>query len=438
MNVRLFIFCLGLLPLSLSAQKLDKAKLNRYFDSLEKHDKFMGSVAVSKGGTPLYARSLGFSDVETLRPSGPDTRYRIGSISKTFTAVLVLKAVEAGKLSLQQTIDTFFPNLPHAAQITVGHLLLHQSGIHNFTNDENYLSWHTEAQTEASMVERITRAGSDFKPGSKTEYSNSNYVLLTYILERTFGEPYAVLLQSHITRPAGLKNTYLGGKLSRKKHEAYSYFYKGSYEKAPETDISIPLGAGGIVSTPADLVRFGEALFGGDLLQPESLEKMKSLENGFGMGLFQMPFYDITGYGHTGGIDGFSAVFGYFEAGDVAYALCSNGNNMNTNDISIAVLSAVYNKPYELPTLTPYAVSEEALDQYTGVYSAPEFPLKITITTQDNTLTAQATGQSAFPLQATAEHTFTFDAAGILMEFNPAEQTMLFEQGGAAFTLRKE
>src|SRR5690606_36235583 len=155
-----------------------------------------------------------------------------------------------------------------------------------------YLSWHTEAQPEAKMVSRIAGIGSDFEPGTKTEYSNSNYVLLTYIVEKAFKKPYAELLKTYITRPAGLKNTYLGGKINPKKQEAYSYSYTGAYEKQPETDISIPLGAGGIVSSATDLVHFSDALFSGELLKAESLEEMKTLKNDFGIGLFQIPFYE--------------------------------------------------------------------------------------------------------------------------------------------------
>jgi CubicO group peptidase (beta-lactamase class C family) len=107
-----------------------------------------------------------------------------------------------------------------------------------------------------------------------------------------------------------------------------------------ETDISIPIGAGGIVSTPTDLTKFSDALFGGKLLKTESLEIMKTIKDQYGIGLFQIPFFDKKGYGHTGGIDGFTSVFIHFSDENISYALISNGTNFNNNDISIAVLSA--------------------------------------------------------------------------------------------------
>jgi len=183
---------------------------------------------------------------------------------------------------------------------------------------------------------------------------------------------------------------------------------------------------------------FSDALFGGKLLKPGSLEMMKTIKDGYGIGLLQMPFYDKAGYGHTGGIDGFSSVFIHFADGNISYALTSNGTNFNNNDITIAVLSAVYDKPYDIPVFAVYHVNPEELDRYTGVYSSKGFPLKITITKNDKTLIAQATGQPAFPLEATEKDKFKFVRAGIVLEFNPTEKTMLLKQGGGQFLLVKE
>lgn len=398
----------------------------------------MGSVAVSQDGKIIYTKSIGFSDVEDNIKADENTKYRIGSISKTFTSVLVLKAVEDKKLDLNQTIDKYFPTIKNADKITVKHLLNHRSGIHNFTNDEDYLTWNTQPNTEKEMIAIITKAGNDFEPDSKAEYSNSNFVLLTYILEKSFKKSYDELLKEHITRPIGLINTYLGGKIKTSEKESKSYKYIDTWKVEPETDISIPLGAGGIVSTPSDLVKFSDALFGGKLLKKESLEIMKTIKDRYGIGLFQIPFYDKIGYGHTGGIDGFSTVFSHFSNGNISYALTSNGTNFNNNNISVAVLSAVYDKPYDIPEFSTYEVSSEDLDKYLGVYSSTQIPLKITITKENKTLIAQATGQPSFPLEATGEDKFKFDQAGVVLEFNPTAKTMTLKQGGGQFAYTKE
>lgn len=420
------------------AQQFDKAKLDAYFDKLEQNDKFMGSVAVSRNGEIVYTRSVGFADVENKLKANVDSKYRIGSISKTFTTVLVMKAVEDKKLELNQTIDKYFPEIKNAEKINVANLLYHRSGIHSFTDDKEYLTWNTQPKTEKELLDIIIKGGSDFEPDSKSVYSNSNFVLLTFIVEKSLGKPYKVLVDELIAKPAGLKNTALGEKIDTGKNECKSYKNVGQWNVEPETDISVPLGAGGIVSTPSDLVKFSNALFGGKLVSKESLEQMQTVNGQYGMGLFKIPFYDKTGFGHTGGIDGFTSVFGHFADGDVSYALTSNGTNFNNNNISIAVLSAVFGKDFDIPDFIAFKVDAGTLEKYVGVYASTQIPLKITITRNNETLVAQATGQSAFPLEATAADKFKFDQAGVVMEFNAAENSMVLKQGGGVFNYKKE
>ncbi|MBO0340958.1 serine hydrolase domain-containing protein [Flagellimonas profundi] len=430
----------GLLFLSCLAwsQEFDSVKLNQYFDLLEENDKFMGSVAVSKNGELVYTRSVGYCDMASETKATSNSRYRIGSISKTFTTVLVFKAVAAGKLALDQTLDDFFPEVPNAANITIEQMLGNRSGIHNITDDFVYMTYMTQPKTEDEMVEIIVKAGSDFEPDSKFQYSNSNFVLLTYILEKSTGKPYASLLQKYITEPLELTDTYVGGKIGAKDNECKSYMYLDSWQEQPETDMSIPVGAGAIVSNPTDIVKFGHALFGGDLLSMEYVEQMKNIQEGYGLGLFRFPFDGRTSYGHTGGIDGFSSIFGHFDDGDVTFAMTSNGANMVTNDIAIALLSTVYNEDFEMPEFNTYEVTPEQLEVYVGIYSAREFPLDITITVEKGVLKGRATGQPAFTLEAIDENEFEFIPAGINMTFDPEEHTMLFKQRGTTVKFTKE
>ncbi len=420
------------------SQELDKNKLDSYFNALEQNNKFMGSVAVSKNGQIIYTKPIGYADVKNKVKANENSKYRIGSISKTFTTVMVLKAVEQNKLDLNQTIDKWFPKIKYAKKITVKHLLSHRSGIHNFTNDKKFLTWNTQPKSEKEMLKIITKAGSDFKPDSKAEYSNSNFVLLSYILEKSFMKPYSDLLQEHIVKPIGLTNTYVFGKINTNNNECKSYTFSETWKEEAETDYSIPLGAGAITSTPSDITKFSDALFNGKLLSNESLELMKTIKDGYGLGLFQIPFYKSVGYGHTGGIDGFSSVFSYFADVQISYALTSNGSNFNNNDISIAVLSAVHNKPYEIPVFTSYEVTSEDLDKYLGVYASKQIPLKITITKKGSTLIAQGSGQPSFPLEATAKDKFKAEKVGARLEFNTTDKTMILFQGNGQITFTKE
>ena len=432
------LIVLTLSQIGLAQTNFDKTKLDNYFNALEQNDKFMGSVAVSKNGEIIYKKSIGFADVENNIKATEKSKYRIGSISKTFTTVLILKAVEENKLNINQTIDKWFPAIINAKEITVKHLLSHRSGIHNFTNNKDYLTWNTQPKTEKELVEIIVKGGSDFNPDSKAEYSNSNFVLLTFILEKTFSKSYSDLLQEFIVKPLGLTNTYVFGKINPLNNECKSYSFEGTWKLETETDYTVPLGAGAITSTPTDLTKFADALFNGKLVTNESLEIMKTIKDGYGIGLFQIPFYNSVGYGHTGGIDGFSSVYSHFADDKTSYALISNGTNFNNNNISIAVLSAVYDKPYEIPTFTAFNLTSEDLDKYLGVYSSNQIQLKITITKEGNTLIAQGSGQPSFPLEATGKDKFKFDQAGAEFEFNPNEKTMVLFQGGAQIKFTKE
>ncbi|MCE1200294.1 MAG: beta-lactamase family protein, partial [Marinilabiliales bacterium] len=309
----LFSVLLLMLSTSLFGQQIDKARLDSLFDRLAAGNKAMGSLALSKNGVLLYSRAIGRVGTAggQVLPSNTETRYRIGSITKMFTTVMIFQLIEEGKLSLDLTLDKYYPGITHASAITIGQMLQHRSGIHNFTNDPAYEQYMTHPKGEAEMVEIITKAGSDFTPGEKMAYSNSNFVLLGYILERVTGKSYGDNLKERILSKVGMKSTSMGAKTVPGHNEAFSYQYEGEWKQMPETDMSIPGGAGAIVSTPTDLVRFAQALFAGKLISPSSLDRMKTIRDGIGMGLFQIPFYERKAFGHNGGIDGFVSNLAY-------------------------------------------------------------------------------------------------------------------------------
>lgn len=432
------LFLITLFSTTFFAQKFDKEKLDQYFQTLENNDKWMGTVAISENGKIIYTKSIGFSDIETKTKPNVQTKYRIGSISKTFTSTLVFKAMEENKLSLDTKISKYFPAIKNSNKITIGNLLNHRSGIHSFTDNEDYLSWNTQKKSEEELMKIIEDGGSDFEPDSKADYSNSNYVLLSFILEKVYKKKYPEILTEKIIKPVGLKNTKYGEKISVTDNDANSYYFEKNWVKDAETDLSIPLGAGAIISTPSDLLQFAEALFNGKIISAKSLAIMETIKDDYGYGLFQMPFGIKKAFGHTGGIDSFTSNFGYFPEEKVSFAMTSNGSNFKNNDIAIAVLSAVFNQPYEMPSFKKYDVTAADLDQYLGVYSSKEIPLKITITKNDNTLMAQATGQSSFPLDATEKNIFKFDQAGIVLEFKPTDKKMILNQGGKVYAFEKE
>jgi D-alanyl-D-alanine carboxypeptidase len=422
------------------SQSVNKPKLDSLFMILAEKNKAMGSVTISKNGTVLYSKAIGYSVISDneKKPATELTKYRIGSISKMFTATMIFQLIEEGKLTLTTPLDTYFPDIPNARIITIGNLLNHRSGIHNFTDDPGYAVWMTQSKTHDEMLGIISKNKPDFEPNKKASYSNSNYVLLGYIVEKISQRSYSDNLSGRITSKIGLSNTYYGRKTDSKNNESYSYQFTGSWTKFPETDMSIPGGAGAIVSTPGDLTKFIEALFSLKLISQASLNQMKTINEGFGMGMVQFPFYTKKAFGHNGGIDGFASNTAYFPQDSVAIAYCTNGQAYPMNDILLGVLSVYFNEKYSLPTFTTITVSTDDLNKYVGIYSSTQLPLKIMITKEDKGLIAQATGQASFPLDAVEKDKFKFDQAGIIMEFNADKNEMTLKQRGGTFIFTKD
>ncbi|WP_276168126.1 serine hydrolase domain-containing protein [Zobellia alginiliquefaciens] len=427
-----------LMSLSVFSQEFDTTKIDSLFTSLDNHDYFMGSVALSHKGNPIYNKAIGYTDVENEQKTNIRTKFRVGSITKMFTAVLTFMAIEDGKIELEQTIDTFFPSLKNARKITIGNLLNHRSGIANVTSRPDYLLWNTQPKTREQLLELIEQSGSVFEPNSKAQYSNSNYLLLTFLLEDVFKENYTDLIKNRISNPLDLTNTYVGASIVPANNEAFSYNYDSHWNKAFETNMSIPLGAGAIVSTPTDLNTFTTALYEGRLISKNSLKQMTTFTEGYGMGSFEMPYFDKKGFGHNGGIDGFTSQLACFPKDDISVAITSNGSRYGNNDILIAVLAAYYGKSFRLPNFNTVTVTPKDLEQYLGTYASKQKKLKVTITQNDGTLMAQATGQSSFPLEAVEKHAFEFYRAGIRLEFEPENKTMFLKQGGNTFTYKIE
>src|SRR5690606_4956086 len=238
--------------------------------------KAMGSYAMATGGKPDFVKVTGFADVETKQKANMNTQYRIGSVSKIFTAVLVMQAVEEKKLSLQTKLSEFYPAIPNASKITVEQMLQHRSGIRNLTDEAEYWDYHLKPQTEKQITDTITKYASVFAPGEKHEYSNSNYILLGYILEKVNKKSYADLIQTKIAKPLKLTLTRVGSKISGSENQANSYLFSaGKFDKNTETDMSVPIGAGNLISTPTELLKFIIALENGKLVSKLSLDQMK-------------------------------------------------------------------------------------------------------------------------------------------------------------------
>jgi len=415
-----------------SAQSINKERLDSLFTAIMSNHKGMYSIAVSKNDTIIYTCSTGYSLIskEEKIHSTIDTKYKIGSISKLFTATMILELVEEGKLSLTDTLKKFFPRLPNADKITITHLLQHRSGLFDFTEDTAFYDWMDQPKTQEEMLSLIASKPPEFAPDEKFAYSNTNYNLLAYIIEKICHQSYKDALRDRITARLGLENTYSTTKIDVKNKESYSYFFTGNHAaKMKESDGSVFVGSGSVVATPSDLNKFIDALFACKLVNKNSLELMKTMKDDYGMGMFTFLFYNKLGYGHTGQIDGFVSTLEYFPEDHFTVALCTNGTVTAISEVMSTVLKICYNKPYTISNHKTINVSPEELNKYLGIYYNKGLEMHITISKHDSTLINQATGQIPIPMEAIAKDDFKNFDYGI---------ELLFETDAASFLLKQE
>jgi D-alanyl-D-alanine carboxypeptidase len=424
------------------AQPPDKAKLDQFFDRLAEKDKAMGSLLMAKDGQAVYARAIGYSQINgpEKKPLTAANRFRIGSITKTYTATMILQLVDEGKLKLTDTLDAFHSQVPNAPKITIRQLLNHRSGIPNVRRAPiPQQRVNTLPISKEEILALVVAARPDFEPDAKFAYSNSGFFLLGLILEKATGKSYADALKERITAKLGLADTYIPtGAIDVSKQESLTYFnLAGEWKPSIETHPSILFGAGAIVSTPHDLAKFIFALFEGKLISAESLAAMKTMRDGMGLGLESYTYAGKTFYGHAGGADNYGAWLAYQPEEKLAVAYTTNAKVWPVPNIVTGAIEIYYNKPFEIPTFEAFAVSPEVLDQYVGVYAIAGAPVKFTVTRNGATLHVQPPGEStSTPVEATAENKFRIEGVGVTFEFDAVKKQMTVKrrQGERVFT----
>lgn len=439
MKMRLFGPLLAfLLSVNGYAQTFDTDKLDLLFDRLLEKNQGMGGLTVQRNGEIIYNRSFGYRQITDNKrePLNADTRYRIASITKTYTAVMIFQLVEEGRLKLTDTLDMFFPEIPNASRITLAHLLHHRSGISDISPDG---AFGRQPRTQDEIVARIAQGTPQFEPGTMHRYSNTGYNLLGFIVEKAGGKPYPSALHDRITSKLGLRNTYAGtAGMDPAKNEALSYRYIGGWREYEETDFSVVGGAGRIVSTTADMAAFITGLFDLRLTSKDSLALMTSMRDGEGMGFEPHSFAGRTCYGHTGGSASAGAWLTYCPDEKLALAYATNAKIYPVRDIVTGVFDVYWNRPFQVPSFEAFTVSADVLDRYVGNYTIPGTPARMGISREGDTLFIQAGGDGRVALVATAENTFQI-APGVTVEFDAANHRMTIKrpQGERVFTREK-
>lgn len=397
---------------------------------------FSGSVIVVRAGEIVWARGYGMASLEYQVPNSPQTRFRLGSVTKQFTAAAILQLQERGLLDVQASISTYLPDYPNGDGITLHHLLTHTAGIPNLTNFPDYLEWMRLPTTLDELIARFKDLPLEFEPGEHHRYSNSGYILLTQVIETVSGQSYADYLKEHLLHPLGMKNTGYEHPLAVINGLARGYqLTNDGYQRAEHINMSVPQGAGGMYSTVEDLARWNQFLFDDGVrdetilsretittmtspLVPIELDNAPNLFYGYGLVIKDQP--EHRRIGHDGGINGFLSNLSFFQNQNLTIAVLCNLETANLELISQDLAAILFGEPYELPTIPDVVtVSPSVYERYVGTYQvAPEFQVSITI--EADQLQIQGTGQPALTLYPSSETEFFARVIDLRIVFNQA------------------
>ena len=400
-------------------------------------DEFTGAVLVARDGEVLLDRGYGFANREWSVPNDGDTKFRLGSVTKQFTAVAIMLLNERGLVDLDAPVKTYLPDAPAAWDgVTGRHLLTHTAGVPNFTDFDDYGASKTLPATMDSLIGRFRDRPLDFQPGEGWSYSNSGYILLTAIVEKASGKSYAEFVAETLFQPLGMADSGYDSHAAVLPRRASGYAPTArGIVNADYIDMSIPQGAGALYSTTRDLLKWEQGLFGGRLLTPASLALLTTpVRNQYAFGLAVTQAGGNTTIAHSGGIEGFNTHMAWDPDRRMTVIVLGNLNGPGSDQIAGSLMALARGETVTLASeRQAVAVAPEVLRSYEGVYElAPTFA--ITISVVDGKLMAQATGQDAFELHpesdsrffltvVDAQITFTRDDAG-------AVDGLILHQGG--------
>jgi CubicO group peptidase (beta-lactamase class C family) len=380
------------------------------------------AVLVSQKGNVIYKKAFGLANIELKVPMKPEMVFRIGSITKQFTAVCILQLMEQGKLSLQDEITKFIPDYPtQAYKITVEHLLTHTSGIQSYTGMKNFQEFIRKEMKPEEIIELFKNQPMEFAPGTKWNYNNSGYILLGHIIEKVSGKSYPQYLEENIFKPLGMSNTYYGSNSRIISNRASGYQNgKDGIINADIMSMTIPYAAGSIESTVEDLFKWHQAVHAYKLVKKESLEKAFTdykLANGkgtrYGYGWALNTVQGSPTIEHGGGINGFLTSSLYLPNEDVFVAVFSNSNAKSPNEVAVRLAAATIGKPYNYKEIT---LDEGTLDLYTGVYESEDGSQRV-ITREGSELFSQRNGGARNVMKAYAAGKFFFPSSLATLEF---------------------
>jgi len=349
-------------------------RMSAYVRSYADSGLFSGVVLVSKGNGVVYQEAFGLADRALKVPNTVQSKFHIASLSKPITAVAILRLVEQGKLSLDDHLSKFVPDFPGSDQITIEELLTHYSGLADASADPDYNNWSRFPQTPVALVERAKRKSPESKPGTHYFYSNSNYHILAFIIEKQSGQSYGESLAEEIFQPLGMSDTAhqaTDSAIIQNLVHGYNPAGAADFENAPYLDWTSKTGNGSLYSTAEDLLRFHRALQDGKLLKPETLRAAYGFDRkDRKVGMF---WFHRERFGHrsvfvNGSSPGFKAHFERFIDDDAAVIVLSNLYLASPSIIAEDLSAILFDQSVTRQVPKPVKLSEDDLKKYAGSF----------------------------------------------------------------------
>lgn len=398
----------------------DTARMEDVIQSRVRDSTFMGSVLVARDSDTILNKGYGLANIEWQIPNSPATKFRLGSLTKQFTSVSILLLEERGKLSLDDHVKKYLPDAPSSWDaITIFNLLTHTSGIFNYTALPDFTTTMADPLTPAQIIAKVRDRALDFEPGSKMSYSNSGYIVLGMIIEKVSGESYESFLRKNLFDPVGMKDSGYDSYKTVIAHRASGYARgPNGLANAAYMDMSLPYAAGALYSTTEDLLRWEQALFGGKVLKPASLQKMTTPNKGdYALGVVVREQDGHRVVQHNGGINGFNTFLAYYPDSHITIAVLGNVNGPAPDAIGSALGTLANGGSVQL-TSERHEISVPAatLSAYVGTYEMmPSANLMVTL--DGDHLMAQLSGQQKFQLFPESETRFFVKVVDAQVDF---------------------
>jgi CubicO group peptidase (beta-lactamase class C family) len=441
-----FLFCFLCCASQIScAQDPAALKIGQLLDKYAAFDQLNGAVLVARDGKVIFRKGYGYANFEWDIPNTTDTRFRLASVTKQFTAMLILQLAEKGKLRLDGKISDYLPDYAKAngRRITIYQLLTHTSGVPNYTALPDFFQRHARnPYSPRDFIPVFSELPLEFEPGTAYKYSNSGYFILGAIIEAVTGLSYAKALQDNILTPLQMRQSGydLPGPVIKKRAAGYRKTVDG-YANAPYLDMTLPYAAGAMYSTVEDLFLWDQALYKDQLLSAAGKAiYFTPYRDGYACGWTRKPFTlgntkdTVSAIWHNGSINGFSTIIVRVPENKDLVVLLNNTGNVDVEAISRNILGILYNKTYDQPVKrraplladapsakTAARPDTQAYRSYTGKYQLTP-AVFITITVEDGRIYEQVTGQERFEIFPEAPGKFFLKVVDAQMSFVKNEQ----------------